>query len=205
MTQQNSPFETLINDLCLKGFTTCENFLPAETIKSLADIARARHAHGEMHGAKIGKSNKISNLDIRGDAIDWLDENDPDTCIQTYFSKMHALKQTINQNLFMNLHTLETHMAIYPIGNVYKKHLDQFANGENTRELSCILYLNEDWQTDDGGELRLYLDENHIDILPVGGKLVLFLSAKFWHEVLPAKQPRVSLTGWFNTPKNLLL
>jgi SM-20-related protein len=61
--------------------------------------------------------------------------------------------------------------------------------------------LNQDWQKDDGGELRLYLngtaDDTHIDIMPVGGRLILFLSAKFLHEVLPAKRERISLTGWF--------
>ncbi len=205
MTPINSSFETLLDGLCEKGFAVYENFLPAEQIQLLANVAIKRHDSDEMQNAKIGKTNKNLNQDTRGDLIDWLDETDAEPSIQAYFDRMHALKQAINQNLFMNLHTLEAHLAIYPIGNVYKKHLDQFANVENTRELSCILYLNEDWQADDGGELRLYLNGNHIDILPVGGKLVLFLSANFWHEVLPAKHSRISLTGWFNTPKKLLL
>jgi SM-20-related protein len=205
MTPISTSFETLLDGLCDKGFAVYENFLPAEQIQLLANLAIKRHANDEMKNAKIGKTNKNLNQDIRGDLIDWLDESDAEACIQAYFYGMHALKQAINQNLFMNLHALEAHMAIYPTGHVYKKHLDQFADGENTRELSCILYLNENWQADEGGELRLYLDDNHIDILPEGGKLVLFLSAKFWHEVLPAKRHRISLTGWFHTPKKLLL
>ncbi|MFT6394425.1 MAG: SM-20-related protein [Methylophilaceae bacterium] len=38
-----------------------------------------------------------------------------------------------------------------------------------------------------------------MDILPKSGRIVLFLSAKFWHEVLPATRERLSLTGWFRT------
>jgi len=34
---------------------------------------------------------------------------------------------------------------------------------------------------------------------PTGGTLVLFLSERFAHEVLPAKRERLSLTGWFKS------
>jgi SM-20-related protein len=62
-----------------------------------------------------------------------------------------------------------------------------------------ILYLNEDWRRDDGGLLRFWPEENAeaLDIVPVGGTLVTFLSDRFWHEVLPARRERLSLTGWF--------
>ncbi len=70
----------------------------------------------------------------------------------------------------------------------------------NTRKLSSILYLNQNWQASDGGELRLYVnDDEWLNISPIGGRLVLFLSDQFWHEVLPAKRERLSLTGWFRT------
>jgi len=63
--------------------------------------------------------------------------------------------------------------------------------------------LNQDWTREDGGELRLHLDAgetgNFEDVLPVGGTLVTFLSARFAHEVLPAKRERLSLAGWFRT------
>ena len=40
-------------------------------------------------------------------------------------------------------------------------------------------------------------DARALDIFPVGGTLVAFLSARYWHEVLPATRERLSLTGWF--------
>lgn len=200
MLSQNALFETLIDDLCKQGYAICEHFLPADIIRSLANAAKQRYANDEMSVAKTGKINKTLNQEIRGDATLWLEETDANPGIKAYFSQMYMLKTAINQTLFMNLHALETHFAIYPVGSAYQKHLDQFANTENARQLSSILYLNAHWQTDDGGELRLYLeDKKHLDILPTGGKLILFLSAKFWHEVLPAKRDRISLTGWLRT------
>ncbi len=200
MTQQNAQFEALIASLCEKGYAICNDFLPAETIGALAREAKRRHANGDLAAAKTGKTNKIANQEIRGDATLWLEENDVNASIQVYFSQMHALRKAVNEALFMNLHELETHMAVYPVGGAYQKHLDQFAHTNNTRQLSSILYLNEDWQAEDGGELRLHVNDNeNFDVLPTGGKLVLFLSSKFYHEVLPAKRPRISLTGWFRT------
>jgi SM-20-related protein len=45
--------------------------------------------------------------------------------------------------------------------------------------------------------LRLYLSDHHLDVYPSGGKLVLFLSADFDHEVLPATRDRFSIACWF--------
>ncbi len=123
---------------------------------------------------------------------------------------MQTLKQLLNEQLFMNLHALETHIAHYPVGSIYQKHLDQFSHGNDPelqhRQLSAVLYLNQDWHESLGGELRLYLNENeHLDILPNAGRMVLFLSARFWHEVRPAHRERLSVTGWFRTRSTRLL
>lgn len=55
---------------------------------------------------------------------------------------------------------------------------------------------------DDGAQMRLYLDNTcreHVDVSPLDGTLVSFLSTDCYHEVLPACRPRPSLTGWFKT------
>lgn len=172
-------------------------------IAVLAELARTKFNQQEMAKAGTGKQAQ-TNANIRGDSIHWLDEHTSEPAVQRYFSQMQHLKALLNQHFYMGLASLETHLAIYPVGAVYQKHLDQFslshAHSLNTRKLSSILYLNEDWQPSYGGELRLYLDEHEwVDILPVGGRLVLFLSAQYWHEVLPATRERLSLTGWFRT------
>ncbi|PIV89217.1 MAG: hypothetical protein COW48_01710, partial [Hydrogenophilales bacterium CG17_big_fil_post_rev_8_21_14_2_50_63_12] len=49
------------------------------------------------------------------------------------------------------------------------------------------------------GLLRFWPDPETVplEFLPAGGTLVVFLSYRFWHEVVPAKRQRLSLTGWF--------
>ena len=208
MSTRPAQLSRIIEDLSENGYAICEDFLPDSLVKVLADEAQRRFISGDMLAAKTGKHASVHKPEIRGDSIFWLDENLENPSIQAYFSHMHTLKAALNQQLFMNVHELETHLALYPVGAGYLKHLDQFQQAENrqnqARQLSSILYLNADWQAADGGELRLYLhDDEFIDILPTAGKLVLFLSAKFWHEVLPAKRDRISLTGWFRTRNEL--
>jgi SM-20-related protein len=193
---------TIIDDLSQNGYAICDTFLSTEIITALADKASKRYLTGAMTTAKIGQNTKTSNANIRGDSIFWLSETTENTNVQAYFNKMHLLRNALNQHLFMNVQELEAHLAIYPIGSAYERHLDQFQHGENTqaRQLSSVLYLNQDWHTEDGGALRLHVsDSNYIDISPTAGKLVLFLSNKFWHEVRIAKLDRISLTGWFRT------
>lgn len=200
MQKINLQLETIINDLSKNGYAICDAFLPAKTITRLANKATKRYLSGLMAAAKTGQQAK--NSSIRGDSIFWLDENSRKPSVQAYFSKMHLLKNALNLHLFMNVQELEAHLAIYPIGSVYQKHLDQFSQGEGVqaRQLSSILYLNNHWLLADGGALRLHLNAHeYVDIAPTAGKLVLFLSSQFWHEVLPATRDRISLTGWFRT------
>jgi SM-20-related protein len=202
MQNLNSQLATIIDDLSENGYAICDAFLSAEIITALADKAKKCYLNGAMAAAKTGQSTKTLNSNIRGDSIFWLNETSENTSVQAYFNKMHLLRNALNQDLFMNVQELETHLAVYPIGSAYKKHLDQFQHGETiqARQLSSVLYLNQDWHTEDGGALRLHVsDSNYIDILPTAGKLVLFLSNKFWHEVCFAKVDRISLTGWFRT------
>ncbi|MCB0627245.1 MAG: 2OG-Fe(II) oxygenase, partial [Saprospiraceae bacterium] len=42
------------------------------------------------------------------------------------------------------------------------------------------------------------------EILPVGGRLVLFRSELLEHEVLPARRERYSLTGWLRNDDPVL-
>ena len=90
--------------------------------------------------------------------------------------------------------TLEAHGD--RVNAAYARHLDRFRDND-ARVLSSVLYLNADWQADDGGALRLHLSDGPLDVTPTGGTLALFLSADVEHEVLPARRERLSVAGWF--------
>jgi SM-20-related protein len=78
--------------------------------------------------------------------------------------------------------------------------LDQF-HAVPHRIVTVILYLNDAWMEADGGQLRMYFpqedgSERIEDVLPVGGRLVVFLSEEIPHEVMPTQKERISITGW---------
>lgn len=191
-----------------QGYSIIENFLDSNTISSLAAEALNLKAEAALKPAGIGRKNLALHPEIRGDSIYWLDPEQASSAQQTYFLHMEKLRLALNQSLYIGLFGLESHLAIYPAGAFYKRHLDCFANADSSkpqRKISCIVYLNQNWQTQDGGQLRLYLNTNDeqqtnfLDISPIGGRAVIFLSDTFHHEVLPAKRERISLTGWFIT------
>lgn len=199
--RQPSIEETIADAIALQGWTVVPNFLESADVAQLAAEARALRAAGELHRAGIGKGNEYSiNDDIRGDFIAWIEETQASPAQLAYLARLESLRLHVNYALFLGLFDLEAQIAIYPPGAYYRKHVDQFQQ-ENQRTLSCVLYLNQDWQPEDGGQLRLYLDgereDRYQDIQPTGGTLAVFLSARFWHEVLPAKRDRLSITGWF--------
>lgn len=195
--------ENLLDEFDRHGYVVIDNFLPGKTIQALSYQARALQQAGNMRLAGVGKTtaNQIIGK-VRSDSIYWLDANGQTIEQETYLQRMNELRTDLNRHFFLGLFEFETHFAIYPPGGVYHKHLDQF-KGQHERQVSAILYLNQDWQAEDGGELRLFLggtaDQSFLDIQPIGGRMILFLSGKFFHEVLPATRERISLTGWFRT------
>jgi SM-20-related protein len=165
-----------------------------------------------MRKAGTGQMQITINNQLRGDSIYWLNEANSSVAQKTYLDQMELLRLALNQHLYLGLFALESHLALYQIGTGYGKHLDCFqqnnikSNDQAVRKISCVLYLNQDWLEADGGHLRLYLnpssetiDAPHLDIAPSGGRMVLFLSDTFYHEVLPTNKARMSLTGWFLT------
>ncbi len=209
LTSEVDPLAHAIEAVANQGYAIIDDFLPPDDIATVADIIKSKWLNGQMVSAKTGK-NGLKNQAIRSDYIAWLDEADTTPAVQSYFRQMEMLRLMLNTQLFMNVHELETHVALYPVGGRYQKHLDQFSHGSSDniqhRQLSAVLYLNQNWQAHHGGALKLHLDEeNAIDILPNAGRIVLFLSAKFWHEVLPSNRERISLTGWFRTRNHVLI
>ena len=133
---------------------------------------------------------------IRGDAIQWLEPGQA-AVSDRYLALMDSLRGELNRQLYLGLEDFECHFALYEPGAFYQKHVDRFRD-DDRRAVSAVLYLNEVWQAEEGGALRLYPEgAEPQDVLPQLGTLVVFLSANLPHEVLPATRERLSLTGWF--------
>ena len=195
MNNDISTFDTLVDELAEQGWSAQKGFLTDELTHALAAECLLRAQQGDLRPAAIGRAqDKQIREGIRGDLIEWV-EPDQSPCVTRYLEILEALKQTLNRQLYLGLEDFEGHFALYPAGAFYAAHLDRFKS-DDKRTISTVLYLNQAWQAQEGGQLRLHL-EPPVDIQPEGGTLAIFRSADILHEVLPASRERMSLVGWF--------
>lgn len=187
----------IIDDLAARGWSRLDNVLPASLTHELAEECRKRARAGALNPAGVGRGQGLAVREgIRGDSIQWLEQGQSAPS-DSYLQAMDELRSALNQAFYLGLEDFECHFACYPPGAFYQKHLDRFRD-DDRRTVTAAYYLNEAWQTEHGGALRLYLaDDTELDVLPCAGTLVLFISAELPHEVLPATRERLSLTGWF--------
>lgn len=173
-----------------------DNFLTGSEAGDILQTDEFKSWKLHFRKAGIGKQQDRQVVEaIRGDYIQWIDPASAPAPLIVYFNKLHSLMRFVNKSLYLSLKEFEIHMTIYPAGTFYKRHLDQFRSDDH-RKLSVICYLNEEWQPEHGGQLRMHLPEGPIDVLPLSGRLVCFRSDMIEHEVLPATRERWSLTGW---------
>ena len=182
--------------------------LPEPMVGSLFTHLLAQDRSG-FKCAGIGRaSDHQVNPFVRSDEIIWVDHENglasDGSPVQDYLEWMESLRLALNRRLFLGLFDYECHYARYDKGAFYKRHFDAFKTDRN-RVISTVLYLNPAWQPGDGGELVLYKPSTPAEaepevlevVQPLFGKMVIFLSEDFPHEVLLSNKPRYSLTGWF--------
>lgn len=184
------------------GYGVFEDLLTTSVQQGLIQLMADKIAAEELVRAGVGAGSEMQvRGEIRSDSIFWLDSDDTAPAAVAWIKEMNKLSEHFRSQLFLPLVSYEGHLARYPAAGFYKPHLDRHSK-TLSREISIITYLNEGWQEDDGGQLRLYTDEEtgvsgpYIDVLPKAGTVVIFRSGTFWHEVMPSKNPRLSLTGW---------
>lgn len=200
-TPQASAIDFDLDLLAERGWVVQPDFVEADYVRALLAEAEAAWQDGDFRQARIGQdTDRQLRPEIRSDHILWLDEDRLTPLQQQYWDRIEALRQALNRHFLLGLRTFEAHLAVYPAGAFYKRHLDRFRSTP-ARTISCLLYLNEDWTADDGGQLRIYETapggtETHVDVLPAAGTFVCFRSDTVEHEVLPARRRRYSLTGW---------
>lgn len=197
----SQPYQAIVDAVAGHGWSVVSGLLSCAEVESLAAEARALRADGGFRPAGVGRAQDLGlRPEVRGDQVAWVDPQTAGAAALHYLGRLEALREAINRDLFLGLFDFEGHFALYPPGSFYRRHLDQF-RGVERRVLSCVLYLNAGWGPADGGQLRIYTDPAipgcYQEVLPLGGTLVTFLSARFEHEVLPSRRERLSLTGWF--------
>jgi SM-20-related protein len=183
-------------DLALSGTVIQDRFVSAAEVHALRECAQTRESRGEFAAARIGGLGAQQRREsIRGDFTCWLHEplQPPERML---LERLEEWRLQLNRDATLGLFELELHYAKYPPGASYARHVDQ-PLGSAQRRLSLVLYLNPEWQRADGGVLRIHGENGFIDIEPLGGRLVCFLTSGREHEVLQARRDRLSISGWF--------
>lgn len=197
VARPSSQRQAIVDDLLRQGYSIIPDYFTAPLITTLRQelITLARQA--QLHAAHIGKDDRRARVaSIRGDAIHWLNGASPAQLL--FLDEMAQLQEMLNRALFLGLIELEAHFAHYPPETGYRRHLDSFQN-DNLRRITIVVYLNEAWQADDGGELVMFDIEGReiATVPPLGGTLVCLVSEEIPHQVNITRRDRYSIAGWF--------
>ncbi len=192
-------FEGLIEDYIENRVGELDNFLDEDLSKNLKENLLLLLAEKQFKAAGIGNNKKLlKDKSIRSDLIYWLNRDRNNIHENSFFDHMDAFVIYLNKTCYTGITGYEFHYAYYDEGSSYKRHLDQF-NDNSDRAFSMIMYLNENWKSEDGGELCIYHRDSSQIISPLNGKCVFFKSSELEHEVLLNHKPRMSITGWLKT------
>jgi SM-20-related protein len=192
----------VVEGLQERGWACMPEFLDREEGLALATEGMAGWEDGNFRQAGVGRGeNKVIREDIRGDHVRWLEPDSMGAAEGRYLERLEGLRLAINQPLLLGLFGFEGHFAVYQPGAFYKPHLDRHRETSD-RVVTVILYLNDGWKDADGGQLRLWTTPGDkvgesVILQPQMGTVVAFLAGDHWHEVLPARETRMSITGWF--------
>lgn len=192
---QSLHIDQIIQDLDQQGFSIIDQVYASAYVDVLREECMSQLNNFREAAIQSGVMSKI-----RSDHILWIN-SDLDNA-QIHIQSLEKLSHSLNQHLYLGLKEVEAHFACYNAGEYYALHRDN-PQQKNDRVISTVYYLHQDWQDDWGGELRLQ-DKNtqwHT-ILPQSNRLVLFQS-DLLHEVLAAKQQRLSITAWLRTHSGL--
>lgn len=163
-----------------------------DEISGLAEQERLRPA-----GISRGMNYRLEDR-VRGDLITWLDPDDASPGLSELHRHFATLRDELNQAAYLGLDYFEVQIAQYPgAGSGYDRHVDAFAGSAN-RRLTAIVYLNRQWSPEQGGVLRAWLPDGQVrDVEPLAGRLVVFLSDRVPHQVMPTYAPRCAVTAWY--------
>jgi SM-20-related protein len=187
-----------VEALGTRGYFIRPAFLGETRARAARDEVLARVAAGGLRPAGIRRgADHTRDTEVRGDLIDWVLPQ-PGTPLGALCDAFRALGESLSSGAYLGLGRFDLQLACYPGGGArYARHRDAFP-GQSNRRATAIWYANEGWVPEHGGALRLYPeDAAPVDVAPSLDRLVVFLSERIEHEVLPAHAPRLACTAWY--------
>lgn len=193
-----------------KYFSVINDLFEDEKALEVLNEVKQLHNSGVFQDGQLSGGNTASDSEqkftekrIRGDKITWLEGDEKHApSIVNLIEFVDTLVICCN-NLpdGMNEYRIEGRskamVACYPgNGTGYTRHVDN-PDGDG-RCLTVIYYLSQGWGEENGGKLRIYRENDHVDVEPILNRLLMFWSdGRNPHEVLPAYCTRYAITIWY--------
>lgn len=217
--------KSAMKELSSRGYTVIDNVFPVtnDEREKFQELLVEKTCQGEA---------------VRTDKVSFISREDATYCgLKTQFDLLMAMASFLNTIFFIPVdyknkpippataekpltNPLTVQAAEYQCGDFYVEHSDNSLDSDgavraNFRHITCIYYLNENWEyKEDGGSLRIYPGSSnlfssseakhkcrYVDINPINGRLLLF-DSKLYHSVQEVKKykSRLALTLWITKP-----
>lgn len=179
----NNELDKLAHD----GWIIIDNVFKSRALLAL----QAESGFIDYREAQLTAGIRVS--DIRGDNIRWITQ---DFFAGFYYLQaINELAALLNRSLFTGIRHSEAHYACYSKGFGYQWHSDN-PLARDERVISAVFYLNDDWQSTDGGALEI-IDHHgkHHEVTPTANRLIVF-DSNLQHQVQIAHRQRYSIATW---------
>ncbi len=179
-----------MDELAEQNYVVIDDFIDNNLYKEIKKFLFDKLDAFDQAGIGALDQNIIKKT-IRGDKTYWLNK-ERDSEIKDFWDLLAETKNTLNRYCYLSLSGDEFHLAHYPSGGYYARHLDQF-DGRNNRMISMIIYLNENWQPGNGGQLQILDKNRELQLVePIAKRCVSFNSDQVPHAVLKSFKDRYS-------------
>lgn len=192
---------------CMRYYGICvkDNFLGPQLGDRVLEQVEVLNRSGKFRDGQLVSQKSIPSRSIRGDQIAWVDGLEPGCesigALMAHIDEavMYSAANGQLGNCVINGRT-KAMVACYPgNGAGYVRHVDN-PNGDG-RCITCIYYLNKDWDVkEQGGLLQIYPEGKNVvaNIEPLFDRLLIFWSdRRNPHEVKPAYATRYAITVWY--------
>lgn len=190
---------------CMNCYGICvkDNFLGGALGGQILLEVLSLHRNGTLMDGRVVSPLTVPTRSIRGDKIAWVEGTEPDCAgigqLMGRIDELIIYSTGRLGNYEINGRT-KAMVACYPgHGTGYVRHIDN-PNGDG-RCVTCIYYLNRDWDVSVHGGLLQIFPENRSEVAniePLFDRLLIFWSdRRNPHEVKPAFATRYAITVWY--------
>lgn len=188
------PFLLTDSDLCHLGegeLLQFDGFATSDEVEAWS--SGIEQSSSAFSGGGTGAGHR-RDTQVRSDRTAW--ESDLPGSFVGMRERFLEVRTELNAVAWLGLAGFSIQLAEFQPGGHYQAHRDAL-RGDPARRVTAILYLNHGWTAADGGCLRVHSSKQPRDIEPRAGRLVVFLSDRVLHEVLPGRVVRRAATAWF--------